>query len=59
MGEEMKDYTYLGDGVYARRDEFGSVVLVTYDGVQITNEIWLDPQLTRAVKDFLNTEAAG
>jgi hypothetical protein len=36
--------TYLGDGVYAAFDGF-SYVLTTEDGMRVTNEIVLEPEV--------------
>lgn len=37
--------TYLGDGVYVAADEFSNVVLTTENGIAVTNEIILEPEI--------------
>lgn len=36
---------YLGDGVYADLDEFGSIVMTTEEGIRTTNRIVLDGEV--------------
>jgi hypothetical protein len=36
--------TYIGDGAYAEYDGFG-FKLTTEDGIRVTNEIYLEPQV--------------
>jgi len=43
---------YLGDGVYADRDERG-IVLTTEDGVRATNTIVLEPEVIAALEEYL------
>lgn len=45
--------TYLGDAVYAEADDFGGVILTTEDGLRATNTIELEPQVIRALQEYL------
>jgi hypothetical protein len=44
---------YMGDGVYIHPAPGGGVVIVTSDGMNITNQIVLDPETLAAVKLWL------
>jgi len=46
---------YLGDGVYARTDGYGSVVLTTgaHEGIHVTNTIVLEPEVFEALMAFV------
>jgi hypothetical protein len=44
--------TYLGDGVYAKR-EGECVVLATSDGLSTTNRIVLEPDVLERFSEFL------
>lgn len=48
------DKTYLGDGAYARVDNYGSVILTTEDGVSDTNRIVLDEDVLGAFTAWLD-----
>lgn len=48
----MKEKVYLGDGVYAQNDGFG-IVLTTEDGIRVTNEIYLEPQVYQKLLDYM------
>lgn len=41
---------YIGDAVYAERDQFDSIVLTTEDGIRATNRIVMEPEV---LADFL------
>lgn len=43
---------YLGDGVYIDI-EFGSLVLTTEDGISATNRIVLEPEVYRALLQYV------
>jgi hypothetical protein len=43
---------YLGDGVYARTEP-GYLVLETQDGMRVTNTIFLDSEVLRALQQYL------
>ena len=43
---------YLGDGVYVGFN-LGLLCLVTSDGMRITNEIYLEPEVISAFKSYL------
>jgi len=45
--------TYLGDGVFVRVTDGGSVVLTTEDGIRTTNEIYFDVELLQAFERWL------
>ena len=45
---------YLGDGVYARYDEAASqVVLTTFDGIEVTNTIYLEDAVLDSFTEWL------
>lgn len=52
----MPDETaaYLGDGAYVRIDVAGQIILFTSNGLDITNEVALDPIVLQAFLDYLN-----
>lgn len=52
MANSMKR-TYLGDGVYAKFDEWGDLVLTTSDGIRDTNLIVLEPDVLAALEQFI------
>ena len=43
---------YLGDGVYAD-EQSGNLVLTTENGISVTNEIVLEPEVVSALQRFL------
>lgn len=43
---------YLGDGVYVQR-EHGMILLMTHDGVQATNVVYLEPEVWAALEDWV------
>jgi hypothetical protein len=43
---------YLGDGVYARY-EHGDLILTTENGICVTNEIVLEPQVVAALELYI------
>lgn len=47
----MNGRVYLGDAVYASFDGF-HVVLETHDGIQTTNQIFLDPNVFQNLLTF-------
>jgi len=51
--------TYLGDGVYIEQNDFGQVVLTTSDGLSDTNTIYLEPEVVRAMEEWLQGNAKG
>ncbi len=48
--------TYLGVGAYAKRSEFGDILIYTSDGINVTNEIILEPSVVRNLLAFLKGE---
>ena len=48
-GEAVK--TYLGDGVYAEFDGYG-IKLTTENGVEVSNSIYVEPEVLRALVKF-------
>ncbi len=44
---------YLGDGVYAEIPCHGTILLTTENGISMTNEIALEPEVLRALTDFI------
>lgn len=49
----MASKTHLGDGVYARLDEHGAVVLTTENGIEATNTIVLEADVAVALIEWL------
>ena len=49
----MSKKAYLGDAVYADHDGFG-LVLTTEDGYSATNRIYLEPEVLRALEEYIN-----
>lgn len=47
--------TYLGDAVYAEMTEIG-VRLTTEDGINVTNEIFLEPGVVASLLEYLKQE---
>lgn len=46
---------YLGDGAYAKREgEF--IVVYTHNGIYSTNSVYLEPEVARTLRDYLNKE---
>lgn len=41
----MEKQIYLGDGAYARVEDWGDVTLYTSDGLNTTNQVVLEPHL--------------
>ena len=48
--------SYLGDAVYADKDEFNSLILTTEDGYTDTNRIVLEPEVLQALMDYLKVK---
>jgi hypothetical protein len=46
--------TYLGDGVYADLDDFGSIILTVENGIDITNTIYLEDEVIEVLLNFVN-----
>jgi hypothetical protein len=44
--------SYIGDGVYVIREDFGDLTLTTEDGVRTTNAIILEPDVWTNLKDY-------
>lgn len=44
---------YLGDGVYAVIDHGDTIVLTTENGIRATNTIFLEPEVLRALLDYV------
>ena len=51
MAEHYK--AYIGDGVYAAIDDFGSIILTTENGVSVTNRIVLELEVTEQLLGWL------
>ena len=45
--------TYLGDGAYAESFYDGSVMLYTSNGEQITNKVFLEPDVLQSFLKFV------
>jgi hypothetical protein len=55
-GDTMEKKRYIGDGVYVARAAYG-FWLTTEDGISVTNEIFLEPEVLTGLLDFV--EGAG
>lgn len=44
---------YLGDGVYARIDDLGSLILTTEDGYHATNTIYMELSVLNALINYV------
>lgn len=51
----MTSKTYLGDGVYAEMAG-DHVVLTTEDGIEVTNRIYLEPEVLAELVRYLHLE---
>lgn len=38
---------YLGDGVFVQRDSLDRLILSTEDGMEVTNKIYLEPEVLK------------
>ena len=54
--KQSQSEQYLGDGVFARLDALGNVILTTSDGERVTNVVYLDPHVVEALLLFLGQE---
>jgi hypothetical protein len=50
--EVVKGKEYLGDAVYAEWDR-GMLKLTAWDGIEVTNTIYLEPEVITALQDYL------
>lgn len=50
----MKYKTYLGDGVYVDYNDAGQLVLTTEDGIAATNTIYLEPEVWRSLRGYVD-----
>lgn len=48
----MTEKTYLGDGVYVMQDWGGQIKLYTSNGVEVTNEIYLEREVFESLLRF-------
>lgn len=44
---------YLGDGCYVKLHESGQVVLYTSNGEHTTNSVFLEPEVLRSFKEWI------
>ena len=44
---------YIGDGVYADKDEFNRLVLTTEDGIKTTNEIIFEIEVIIPLMNYI------
>ena len=49
----MGTKTYLGDAVYAAWDDCDCIVFTTEDGISVTNRIVLEPEVYRALRQWV------
>lgn len=52
MSATKTSKTYLGDAVYAEVEE-GRLRLTTEDGISVTNEIYLEPEVYQALTNYI------
>lgn len=50
-----KTKRYLGDGVYASRDEY-DLILTTEDGITVRNRIVMEPEVLRNLFEYLQLD---
>lgn len=48
--EELRNAVHLGDGVYSKTDNEGTVTIFTSDGEEIMNTIYLDPEVIESLQ---------
>ena len=51
---EAEQWTYLGDGLYAKLDQFGQLALATHDGYRTLDAVYLDYDTLIALASFLH-----
>ncbi len=49
---DMGNKSHLGDGVYVDFDGSGSIVMTTENGVEVSNTIYLEPEVLRALDEY-------
>jgi hypothetical protein len=50
---DMNEKRYLGDAVYACWSNFGDLMLTTEDGINVTNKIYLEPEVLNSLMNFI------
>ena len=50
--DNPQNHQYLGDGLYVKLDG-EMVMLYTFNGIEITNTIYLEPETVITLSDFL------
>lgn len=53
MSTLPKDATYLGDGLYVRLDQGFQIELFAYNGIGITNQVYLEPTVWRNLIEWV------
>lgn len=53
LKSDVVGYEYLGDSVYAKF-EHGTIELVTFNGVEVSNQIYLEDYVIKNLRDFIN-----
>ena len=53
QNEEISNKTYLGDGVFVKCADNWFVVLSTENGISITNQVYMEPDVVKAFKAWL------
>ena len=53
IDKQPEPKTYLGDGAYARVDEFGDMVLTTENGISVQNRVVLEPMVVQLLERFI------
>ncbi len=49
---DLGNKSHLGDGVYVDFDGSGSIVMTTEDGIEVSNTIYLEPEVLRALDEY-------
>lgn len=52
LKSDVIGYEYLGDSVYAK-SEHGTIELVTFNGVEVSNQIYLEDYVIKNILDFI------
>lgn len=52
LESDVVGYEYLGDSVYAKL-EHGMIELVTFNGVEVSNQIYLEDYVIKNLLDFI------
>lgn len=56
MPEPQSMETYLGDGLYCRFDGYGFTLFAS-NGVETTDQVYLEPHVVEAFKNYIDAVA--